>query len=300
MRTRVGALSPLALLLLGMLAAPAWGCSCAATSLAGIYERADNVFRARITGGEMLPPGERFRDAVLMRFELIDRFKGTLPFQALQSGGFGGACGVSLQVGMEFLVFVDDDGWVNTCAGTQALGGEYGRYGRMSLALLERYRRGELAELQDPWLFATYGDRCLLRTHVDFPAFSTPAELAISFRPGPRQESPGRAQLALSLPTQREDPAAGPLLLQVGSAQWSAPWTAAASRRGSGGYALEGDAVLALVESLAQSAALHLRFEDPQHGPIARELWTGHARESSAQFSACVGHLRERTAAERR
>lgn len=271
-------------LLLWACSAPAWSCSCAPTSLARLYAQTDNVFRARITGGEVLPRTELGGDAVRMRFELLDHFKGKLPFDALNSTGLGGACGVSLQVGMEYLVFVANDGRVSTCSGTQAIGGEGGRFGRASLALLERHRRGELTQLVDPWVFSTYADRCLLRTQVDFAYRSSPATLEVGFQ-GP--ESMSRARLTLSLPGQRLDPAAAPLTLQVGSARWQVPWSGSVSR-GAGSFALEGERVLSFMSSLLETTTVRLHFADPERGVVARELWTGHAREPLERFRACV------------
>ncbi len=266
----------------------AWACSCARRSLATLYESSPHVFTALITGGEVRASPERRGEQVLMQFRLLDSFKGDPPFETLTTGGSGGLCGRSLQIGIAYLVFAPDSGRIGTCSGILALTGDNSAPGRTAVAVLEAHRRGD-HPLVDPWYDAHFEDRCLLRTHIDLPAYGHPATLALEHGPAARDDPTPRTVLWFGLAHRGEDQATYPMSLKVGASEWLAVWVGRTRGRPAR-YELVGEPALALVEALQSPAvtSMRLAFGHPMHGQIEHDLWTAHARNAMRGFTACV------------
>ena len=81
----------------------ALACSCAPVLLAQRFESSENVFSAIITGATASRVPGRSTTQLQTAFLVTEQFKGRMGFEHLASHADGGSCGISLQVGVEYL-----------------------------------------------------------------------------------------------------------------------------------------------------------------------------------------------------
>ena len=102
----------------------ALSCSCGSRSLEQQFDKAAIVFRARLVSTGR-PDSNRTRkqpdaeDFLVGRFEIIEVFKGDpASIEFVYSRDNGGACGVPLEKGAEYVFFAAEDGYVALCDGS--------------------------------------------------------------------------------------------------------------------------------------------------------------------------------------
>ncbi|MEO0425185.1 MAG: hypothetical protein AAF184_22810 [Pseudomonadota bacterium] len=244
------------------------------------------MFTAQIIGGELAGDPFGRRPQRRMRFRVLEHFKGEIPFDALVSSGDSGSCGVSLQVGDEYLIFTDDYGGISLCSGLQRLSDPEAQ---RELEILREHRAGNMP-VTDPWSAYTHAGGCTARTTVTLPHHRVPSTLSLTFA----LEQDGVRSTATVRNGLYQLPLAGTAVaLTLGERRWELPWVPpppSENRYARGQYRLEGDAALSLARWLAQAASdsMAISFESAQHGLSSMSLWVAHARPVFEEFLGCI------------
>lgn len=149
----------------------AHGCSCRpGTTLAQLYERADNILIAKITGcaQDRLSPDDSCRSHG-WTFETVEDLKGTdAAVRALpsDSGPVANTCDISLELRETYLLFLSE-GRTYLCSGTASLDGKAGVRKMREVEILRAYRDGTIDRITDPWHFTDSESGCVLFHQLD-------------------------------------------------------------------------------------------------------------------------------------
>lgn len=286
------------LICIGLLPELALACSCSGGSLEGNYEGRDNVFTAVITGGEAT--SERVGNSPKLRtfFEVTETFKGTIPFEHFNSHADGNSCGISLQVGVEYLIFAPDTGNIGLCSGIVAVSTlpEQGEaIGPKYVAALRAFMAGENDDLAEPWQFMEYQGICRLSGRFPYTERRSPASIKVTYRAAPPESTvpdpgaphfqPGYAELSVWVPG-REDLSGSPLSMRVDEDKYTALWDVDQYKRGR--YLLDEESIVEFVAGLEQVDTLYLKSGHPKHGDIDAEASLVNAGDSVSKMVECI------------
>lgn len=286
------------LLCIGLTPEVAFACSCISPTLSSRYEGSDNVFTALITGGEA--SGERVGNSLEFKtyFEVTETFKGTIPFAHFSSHAGGSSCGISLQVGVEYLIFAPDAGRIGLCSGIVAISGvpQQGEaIGQKYLAALRAFKSGQHASLAEPWIFNEHQGICTLSARFPYGETGWPASIRVTYwarvpksvtsSPGKPDVKAGFTEMAIWVPG-REDLTDYPLTLIVGDKRFLARWSKDEHSRPR--YLVSIDYVPSLVAELAPASSLRLQSSHPTHGEIDTEAPMTNAGDSVTKLMNCM------------
>lgn len=282
----------------------ALACSCAGGSLEGKYERSENVFTAVITGGEAT--NERVGNSPKLKtyFEATETFKGTIPFEHFSSHADGNSCGISLQVGVEYLIFAPDTGKIGLCSGIVAVSGvsEQGEaIGSKYVDALRAFKSGKNEGLPEPWQFFEQHGICRLSGRFPYGERKWPASINVTYRTSPPENTvpdpdaphfqPGYVELSIWVPG-REDLSGFPLSLQVNEDEYIARWEVDDYKRGR--YLVHQGEVIDLVTGLEHIDALRMTSGHPEYGDINAEASLINAGDSITRMVSCVSGRQRR------
>ncbi len=276
----------------------ALACSCAPSSLENKFQRNDNVFSAIVTGGAIT--GELVGNSSKLKttFYVTESFKGTVPFDHFNSHADGNSCGISLQVGVEHLIFAPNSGDIGLCSGIVAVSGvsDAGQeVGKNYVEALRSFTSGKSNALTEPWFFVATEESCRIWVGFTYADIPFPANLSVIYRKLPPQNTveepdqpqfqPGFIELAIRVPG-RDDLDNFPLSLTIDDDEYIAHWK---KEQYSGGrYSLQGDDVLRIISALEHSDALHMQSAHPRYGDVNAEARTSNAGDSLSRMLSCT------------
>ena len=148
-------------------------CSCVPSSLESHYASAPHIFTAIVTGTEKLScdateDDRACRDKVYtVTVEPTQVFKGRPNAVTIRADSNGASCSASLVVGEEYIFFISDNGYANTCSGTRAVTDRTTGQDHWVLTVLRDYVAGATADLSMPWFYTETGTHCFLRNVFD-------------------------------------------------------------------------------------------------------------------------------------
>ena len=289
-----------AILLHGSIASQVvFACSCGILSLEDRYESNDNVFTALITGGEETSErvvGTRLK--LKTYFDVTETFKGTIQFNYFSSHADGNACGISLQVGVEYLIFAPDTGEIGLCLGIvpvsrvlpqdEAIGPKY-------VAALRSFKLDQSVGLADPWQFGEYQGVCRLSGRFTYREPRSPGVIGVTYwarvpeSVAPNPDKPhlkaGFAEMSIWI-SGSEDLTSYPLTLTVGDGEYVAQWSKDEYSRAR--YLVNGDDVPSLMAQLVDSTVIRLQSSHPTLGEIDADASLVNAGDSVARMHTCI------------
>lgn len=276
----------------------AMACSCASPSLENRYEGSENVFTALITGGETT--GERVGNSSKLRtyFEVTETFKGTIPFDHFSSHADGNSCGISLQVGVEYLVYAPDTGKIGLCSGIVPISGgseQAATAGSRYVDALKAFKSGQNESLADPWQFFEQQGICMLSGRFPYGEMRWPASIRVTYwtrvpdRAVPSPDKPhlkaGFTEMTIWVPG-RDDLTDYPMSLRVGDQEYIAEWQEveySAAR-----YFVDSDDVPGLIAGLVDAAELRMKSAHPKYGDLDAVASMVNAGDSAAKMHQCM------------
>lgn len=282
----------------GFMPDSAFACSCAAGSLEGKYEGSDNVFTAVVTGGEAT--GERVGNSPKLKtfFDVTETFKGTIPFEHFSSHADGNSCGISLQVGVEYLVFAPDTGKIGLCSGIAAVSGvpEQGEaIGQKYVAALRAFKSGHNDSLAEPWHFIAHQGLCRLSGRFPYGERKWPGSISVTYwsrmpdavvpNPDRPHLKPGFTEMSIWVPG-RDDLTDYPLTLSVNDRSYTAQWDEDEHSRAR--YLVDGEDVPGLIAELADASELLLKSAHPEYGDVEATASMLNAGNSVALMRECL------------
>lgn len=286
------------LICIGLASNMAFACSCVRGSLEGTYDRSENVFTALVTGGETT--GERVGNSAKLKtfFTVTETFKGSIPFEYFSSHAGGSSCGISLQVGVEYLIFAPDTGKIGLCSGIVAVSGlphEGEALGPKYVAALQAFKTGENDDLADPWHFLEYRGICRLSGRFPYANTRWPASIRVTYwsrmpdtvvlNPDKPDLKPGFTEMSISVPG-RDDLTNYPLTLAVNGKRYSAQWAEGEYSRAR--YLINGEDVPDLIADMVGASAVSVTSVHPEHGEIDTEASLANAGESVEKMAQCI------------
>jgi hypothetical protein len=278
--------------LLGALPAGAHACSCGSPSLGGRYARTDNVFVAMVTGGA-LDIGSNHA-TTSFTFEVTELFKGRIPFDRLTSTRT--SCATSLDVGYEYLFFVQDDGSIGLCSGIEVVSPpeQADQHGLEYLQALRSLKAGDASALVEPWTFSDREGVCSLYTR--FVAESREGFLRITFRyaapqvpddhPSAAYLVPGFSEVSVMvwIPEEVRPPA---LTVQLGDRAFTASW--GEDEHSSGYFALRGQDVVMLTRMLDDAENVRIANVNVGASPLVGTVPTLKLGTGAQDMLRCMG-----------
>lgn len=276
----------------------AMACSCASPSLEIRYEGSQNVFTARVTGGEAT--SERVGNSPKLKtyFEVTETFKGTIPFDHFSSHADGNSCGISLQVGFEYLIFAPDTGKIGLCSGIVAVSGESEQaaaVGSNYVEALRAYTSGEHENLAEPWQFIEQKGICMLSGRFPYGEMRWPASISVTYwtrvpdavipSPDKPHLKAGFTEMTIWVPG-RDDLSEYPLSLRVGDQEYTARWEEveySAAR-----YFVDSDDVPGLIAGLVDATELRMKSAHPKYGDVDAVASMVNAGDSAAKMHQCM------------
>lgn len=112
------------LLFLCVLSGPSYACSCKGIDIKESVRNSKNVFVARIKSVKINGSGDRYLKNVVAEIQVLESIKGNQKgFKRLYSGFGGGDCGITLNVGHQYIVYSDDE-VVHACSGSGSYPGK--------------------------------------------------------------------------------------------------------------------------------------------------------------------------------
>ena len=231
-----------------------------------------NVFTAVITGEQTERTADR-TTLVRSSFAVTQAFKGNRPFDALVSYRSDlVSCGTPLEVGAEYLFFVQDSGEVNVCAGARPK-----EHARPEIAALASFAAGRRSEITEPWHFSSFDSGCTLITSFGIGPEQAGGVTLDGQRPGRASSTFGRAKIDV-FPDR--DLRGGELTLLVGDGSYQV----ATARFGR--YSLVGDEADEVLRRTLAGDALRLRFNGLEMAVDTANLVDA---GTGAQMLECIG-----------
>jgi len=286
---------------MALLPGPAFACSCKTPTLESRYAASENVFTALMTGGEVTDERVGNSPKLSMYFEVTEIFKGTVPFEHFSGHAGGGTCGISLQIGIEYLFFAPDTGEVGLCSGILPVSGVADRAalaGSRYLDALRDFKSGKNDDLAEPWQFFERDGICTLSSRFPYGDRGSPAGLRVMY--GTRMpdsvvsdadEAQARtafSEMTVSVPG-RYDLKGYPLTLEVGDRQYTARWQEV--QYSAARYFVDANEVTDLVTKLIDATELRMASAHPTYGDVSAAASTVNAGDSIARMAACMtGH----------
>lgn len=275
-----------------------FACSCASSSLEDMFERSENVFTAVITGG-ISTSGRVGNSAELKTsFEVTEAFKGNIPFEYFGSHADGNSCGISLQVGVEYLIFAPNSGAIGLCSGivavsdlpegVESIGAKY-------VAALRAFKSGRTDGVVEPWQFIEYQGICTLSARFPYRGTSWPGNISAvfwtrvpeGFRPDLDKPhlKPGFTELSIWVPG-RDDLSNYPMTLSVNKEIYQSLWTRDEYSRGR--YLVSPNDVPALIAELESAATLRMKSDHPEYGEMEAVASLANAGDSVSKMVDCI------------
>lgn len=276
----------------------AMACSCASPSLENRYEQSQNVFTALVTGGKAT--SERVGNSPKLKtyFEVTEKFKGTIPFDYFSSHADGNSCGISLQVGVEYLIFAPDTGKIGLCSGIVAVSGESlqaAAVGSNYVDALRAYASGEHEDLEEPWHFFEQQGICMLSGRFPYGEMKWPANISVTYWTRvpdavvPSPDNPhlkaGFTEMTIWVPG-RDDLTDYPMSLHVGDQEYIAEWQEveySAAR-----YFVDSGEVPDLIAVLVDATELRMKSAHPKYGDVDAVASMINAGDSAAKMRQCM------------
>ena len=276
----------------------ALACSCASQSLENKYEGSENVFTALITGGEATSERVGNSPKLKTHFEVSETFKGTIPFEHFSSHADGNSCGISLQVGVEYLVFAPDSGKIGLCSGIVAVSGESEQAaaaGSKYVDALRAFKSGENDSLAEPWQFFEQQGICMLSGRFPYGDMRWPASIRVTYwtrvpdavvpNPDKPHLKAGFTEMSISVPG-RDDLTDYPLMLTVGDQNYTAQWTEVEYSRAR--YFVDSDDVSNLIAGLVDASELRMKSAHPKYGDVDATASLVNSGDSVARMRECI------------
>ncbi len=283
---------------IGFMSETAFACSCAGGSLDGKYKGSQNVFTAVISGGTATSERVGNSPKLQTTFHVTEVFKGTIPFDHFSHHADGNSCGISLQVGVEYLIFALDTGKIGLCSGIVAVSGlsqENEAIGLKYVAALRAFKAGVNEGLAEPWHFTKFQGICRLSGRFPYGERGWPASINVTYRTSPPENTvpdpdapqfqPGFVELAIRVPG-RDDLSNFPLSLSVNNDDFTALWEKDKYSRGR--YLLHGDDVSQLIIELEDASALHMKSGHPSYGDVSAKASLSNAGDSVTRMLNCI------------
>ena len=273
-------------------------CSCDIPLLESRYEDSENVFIALVTGGEAT--SERVGNSSKLKtcFEVTEAFKGTIPFDYFSSHADGNSCGISLQVGVEYLIFAPDTGSIGLCSGLVAVAGESELFAAAAskyVDALRAYTSGKHQNLAEPWLFFEQQGICMLSGRFPYGEMRWPASISITYRTrvpdavAPNPEKPhlkaGFTEMSIWVPA-HVDLTDYPLVLSVGDEEYTAQWKEV--EYSSARYFVDSGDVASLIAGLVYASELRMKSAHPEYGDVDATASMVNAGDSVALMRECI------------
>ncbi len=282
----------------------ALACSCAGGSLEGRYEVSENVFTAVITGGEATNEQVGNSSKLKTYFEATETFKGTVPFDQFSSHADGNSCGLSLQIGVEYLIFAPDTGSIGLCSGIVAVSGvseQVAAVGSKYVEALRAFKSGANQSLAEPWQFFEQLGICMLSGSFPYGEMRWPARIRVTYwtrMPDavvPNPDKPylkaGFTKMSISVPG-RDDLTDYPLTLSVGDQNYTAQWNEV--EYSSARYFVDSDDVPSLIADLVDASELRIKSAHPKYGEVDAEASLINAGDSITRMLSCVTGRQQR------
>jgi hypothetical protein len=275
-----------------------FACSCASPSLEDKFESSENVFTALITGGEAT--NERVGNSPKLRtfFDVTETFKGTVPFEHFSSHSDGNSCGISLQVGVEYLIYAPDTGKIGLCSGIVVVSGESEQAaaaGSKYVDALRAFKSGQNESLAEPWQFFEQQGICMLSARFPYGEMKWPASIRVTYwtrvpdavvpNPDKPHLKAGFTEMTVAVPG-RDDLTDYPLMLSVGDQEYTAKWKEVEYSRAR--YFVDSDDVPSLIADLADANKLRMKSAHPKYGGIDTEASLVNAGDSVSKMRNCI------------
>lgn len=276
----------------------ATACSCASPTLENRYEGSENVFTALIIGGEVTNDRVLSSPGIRAHFEVTETFKGSVPFEYLSSHVGGASCGISLRVGVEYLVFAPNTGKIGLCSGIVAVSGESEQAvaaGSRYVDALRAFTSGDHDTLAEPWQFVEHEGICYLSSSFPYGETGFPAGINVTYwtrmpdNVAPSPDKPhlkaGFTEMTIWVP-ERNDLTDYPMSLRVGDQEYIAEWQEveySAAR-----YFIDSDDVPGLIAGLVDATELRMKSAHPKYGDVDAVASMINAGDSAAKMHQCM------------
>ncbi len=273
-------------------------CSCARPPLEARYERSENVFTALITGGRATSEGVDRSPRLKTYFEVTETFKGSIPFNHFSSHADSNSCGISLQVGVEYLVFAPDTGKIGLCSGIIAVSGDSGQAvteGSGFVDALRAFKTGAHKILAEPWQFVEQAGICKLSGRFSYRDGGYPASVHVTYwtrlpdnvvpNPDEPDRKAGFTQMTVWVPG-RDDLTDYPLSLKVGDQDYIAWWQEVEYRGAR--YFVDSDDVPDLIAALVNAEEIRMKSAHPRYGDVDTAASLLNAGDSVSRMHQCM------------
>lgn len=277
----------------------ALACSCIPSTLESRYERAPNVFTAIVTS-QYSEPTDR-RSSLRTLISITEVFKGQPTFGVLISNPDGNTCGITPQVGTEYLFFAGESGEIGGCSGNRQLSGA-----DLHLDTLRAYSSEEISQIGEPWDFRSNESNCSLWTRFDYQIESDRNQVAsLGFRHGwgnnQSEELPELEVRGIIAFDFKPEGSHNPMKITVGDDVYLASWITGQKRdqeladgtrrtiSHAQAFRIHGAQVLEILERLNSVDSIHISF-DAEHSDLDIDAFAhiSHFGTGIADMLACA------------
>lgn len=150
-------------LLMLPIAAGALSCAMPVNTLAEAYDEADSIIIGLVTDcAEPVSSDPWTGGGAGCSFDTLEVLKAAVPARDYRGTADSEACGLSLQVGNQYLLFLDEDN--RPLPFSTGLNGDSNRAAlpREQVRILRQFRDGAVADLSDPWIFYEQDGTCTI------------------------------------------------------------------------------------------------------------------------------------------
>ena len=286
-------------------AATAGAYSCIESPFMTRVEKTENIFVARITGGELRPTGRHDIDTVFVAFDVVENFKGSVTFDRLVTSADAMSGGIHFVVGGEYLVFTNHTGRVGQCETDGALSPDEIRRTDRPLRERDALRVGKKEKFVNfvaPWIFrktdlsdgifaCSLGQEIRLDGAPDLQQWAS-TRISVSsvgggnlgdFRP---QNWPSLS-LAVKVPGE-EALTNFAASIQVGAKTF--PLRDPAVRNGvrSTSFRMLGNGVTEFIDELEEEPDIRVKIQHPGYGDLSAATHARYVGDALTEFRACL------------
>ncbi len=293
-------------LALCLLSGDAKACSCAQPGLESKFASSDNVFTAIITGGEVIDQYERGRSPLKTLFNVTERFKGHVPFKHFRSHADSNTCGISLQVGVEYLIFAPNSGKIGLCSGIMEVSDRKkpdGKKGIRYVSALRAFIARENDSLAEPWFFAEHDGSCQLTGSFPYPELHGNGLVSIYYRyelpvsATPDLDNPylqsGFTQMLIYVP-RSIDLTSFPMKVRLNGATYAAVGREDDGPYRRASYVVNSEDVHSIVADLVNAKEISFLLTHPRLAEHDTKASLINAGDSVLKMNQCMSDTRER------
>ena len=268
-------------------------------------DESENIFVARITGGELRPSGRHDIETVFAAFDVVENFKGSVAFDRLVTSADAMSGGVHFVVGAEYLVFTDHTGRVGQCENHGALSPEEIRQTDQPLRERDALRVGKREKFVNfvaPWQFrradlsdgifvCSLGQEIRLDGARDLPRWA-PVGITVGSLGGGNLGNiePNHwpsLSLAVNVPG-KEDPTNFAASIRIGAKAFSLRGLATGPGLSSTKYSMSGNEVTEFIDELEERPDIRVEIQHPSYGDLSATTHARYIGDALTELRTCI------------